>query len=106
MKVDQAITQPGTGATSNVEYMNELARWLAEENAGPPSFAEQLLEERRFEKVMRMTATAFGKLSDVERRNYARWAKHLARVFAEKAAQFERNSKPEPEAPAFLRAEG
>lgn len=55
---------------------------------------------------MRMTAVGFGRLSDVEKRNYARWAKHLARVFAEKASMFERNSKPEPETPAYLRARG
>jgi hypothetical protein len=102
VKTDVAITQLGGGAGANPEFLNELARISDEDKACPPSFAEQLLEERRFEKVMRMTARAFGSLSDVEKRNYTRWAKHLARVFAEKASMFELNSKREPEVPAAL----
>lgn len=79
---------------------------LSPAQADPVAHAEQLLDEARFKRVMRMTAIGFGRLSDVEKRNYARWAKHLARVFAEKASMFERNCRPEPETPAFLRARG
>lgn len=103
MKTDRAITQPGAGGSANAEFLNELARMNDEDKASPaPTFAEQLLEERRFEKVMRMTARAFGQLSPAEKRNYTRWAKHLARVFTEKAKLFEHNSKPEPEVPEAL----
>jgi hypothetical protein len=66
----------------------------------------ELLEERRFELVMRMTVLRFGELSQVERRNYTRWAKHFAKVFGEKASMFERNSTPELELPADLQARG
>jgi hypothetical protein len=85
------------------EFMNTMRRIETEEERVLDR-AEQLLEERRFEKVMRMTPQAFGRLSPVEKRNFTRWAKHLARVFSEKAAVFERNSTPEPEAPAYLQA--
>jgi len=70
----------------------------------PLAKAEQLLNERRFERVMRMTALGFAKLTPVEKRNYARWAKHLAQVFAEKASMFHRHIGQEPELPEFLRA--
>lgn len=68
--------------------------------------AVEQLDQARFAKVMRMTARAFGELSEVEKRNYTRWAKGFARTFAEKAAMFERNSRPEPELPAVLQAGG
>src|SRR5262245_47853622 len=102
MKTDIAITQPGAGASADPAFLAELRAWADEDKTCPVTFAEQLLDERRFEKVMRMTALAFGRLSPAEKRNYTRWAKHLAKVFAEKAAQFDRNSTAEPEVPAFL----
>jgi hypothetical protein len=72
----------------------------------PLAIAEQQLDEARWMKVMRMTARRFGELNPVERRNYARWARHLAKVLGEKADMFERNSTPEPELPAALQARG
>lgn len=102
MSSDTVVTQPGDGAGANPDFLRELLKWADEDKACPVTHAEQLLEERRFEKVMRMTALAFGRLSPVEKRNYTRWAKHLARVFGEKAKLFEHNSKPEPEVPAAL----
>ncbi len=102
--MDKPITQPGA-VGANPEYLRELLEMSEEDKACPVTKAEQLLEERRFERVMRMTAQAFGRLSPVEKRNYARWAKHLAKVFGEKAAQFERNCRPEPELPAPLKAQ-
>lgn len=105
MKPDTLLTNPGAGASANPEFLAAV-RDDAIENPEPIDKAEALLEHRRFELVMRMTARGFGRLSDVEKRNYARWAKHLARVFAEKASMFERNSKPEPETPAYLQARG
>jgi hypothetical protein len=92
------------GSQLDPKFLAELVDMEDEGKACPVRAAEQLLEERRFEKVMRMTPQAFGRLSPVEKRNFTRWAKHLARVFSEKAAVFERNSTPEPEAPAYLQA--
>jgi hypothetical protein len=94
------------GSSIDPQFLAELVDMEDEGKACPVLAAEQLLEERRFEKVMRMTAQAFGRLSPVEKRNYARWAKHLAKVFGEKASLFERNSRPEPELPDPLRAQG
>jgi hypothetical protein len=94
------------GSQLDPQFLAELVAMEDEGKACPVLAAEQLLEERRFEKVMRMTALGFGRLSPAEKRNYARWAKHLAKVFAEKAAMFERNSRPEPELPEALRAQG
>jgi hypothetical protein len=93
------------GSQLDPQFLAELVD-MEDEGKCPVLAAEQLLQERRFEKVMRMTALGFGQLSPAEKRNYARWAKHLAKVFAEKAAMFERNSRPEPELPEALRAQG
>lgn len=79
---------------------------LTPAQADPISHAEHLLEEARFKRVMRMTAIGFGRLSDVEKRNYTRWAKHFAGVFAEQAARFERNAPGDIEVPAYLQARG
>jgi histone H3/H4 len=86
-----------------------LADHLAEETAGsrtpaqdPLAEAEELLEEARFQRVMRMTAVRFVKLSPAEKRNYRRWAAHFARVFAEKAALFERHAPADIDLPTFL----
>lgn len=98
------LSNTGTFAMQT-EFMNTM-RAIETEEDRVLERAEQLLEERRFEKVMRMTPLAFGRLSPVEKRNYTRWAKHLAQVFSEKAGIFERNSTPEPETPAFLQARG
>lgn len=68
------------------------------------SQAAEQLDNARIAKVMRMTALGFKDLSPVEKRNYARWAKHFAKVFQEKASLFERNSTPEPELPRPLQA--
>jgi exonuclease I len=62
----------------------------------------QLLEDRRFELVMRMTARRFGELSPVEKRNYCRWAEHFRDVFAEKARLFERHTPADIDLPTFL----
>jgi hypothetical protein len=87
--------------TVNVDFLNEIRAMSTEEERALER-AEELLDAARFQKVMRMTARAFGKLEPAERRNYARWAKAFARTFAEKAAMFERNSQKEPELPSFL----
>jgi hypothetical protein len=68
--------------------------------------ADHLLTQRRIQKVLAMTVLRFAELDQVERRNYARWARHFATVFEEKANLFSRNSTPDPEIPAALRAEG
>lgn len=89
-----------------------LADHLAAETEGertpaqvdPLEHAEQLLSQRRIDRVMRMTALGFAQLTDPEKRNYRRWARHLATVLGEKADMFERNSPPELELPTFLRA--
>jgi hypothetical protein len=61
------------------EFMNTM-RAIETEEERVLERAEQLLEERRFEKVMRMTAARLRKLSHaVEKRNFTRWAKHLAK---------------------------
>jgi hypothetical protein len=83
--------------------MNAL-RIMSTENETPLDRAEQLLDDARFKRVMRMTPSLFAKLSQSERRNFVRWAKHFRDVFTEKARLFERNTKPEPELPADLRA--
>lgn len=103
MKTDPLFTNPGAGASANAQYLTAL-RVMSTENETPLTRAEVLLEARRFELVMRMTANRFAKLSQVERRNFARWAKHFAEVFAEKARLFARNTTAEPETPADLRA--
>lgn len=103
MSTDPRFTNPGAGASASPEYMTAI-RAMSIENETPLSHAEQLLDGARFAKVMRMTAARFAKLPQVERRNYARWAKHLADVFAEKARLFARNTSAEPELPESLRA--
>jgi hypothetical protein len=64
--------------------------------------AELALNEARFMKVMRMTPQRFGLLDNAEKRNYRRWAKHLQKVFEEKASMIERNCPPELDVPTFL----
>lgn len=79
---------------------------LSPAQANSLAAAEQQLDEARWMKVMRMTARRFGELDAVERRNYTRWAKHLARVLNEKAAMFERNTPAELDIPPYLQARG
>lgn len=93
------------GSSIDPKFLAELVEMEDEGKVCPVAKAEQVLEERRFEKVMRMTALGFAKLSPAEKRNYARWAKHFAKVFGEKASQFERNCRPEPELPPALKAQ-
>lgn len=106
MKIDTPITQPGAGAGSNPEYLRELAAWADEDKACPVSHAEQLLEHRRITLIQRMTASRFMELDAVERRNFSRWAEHLAKSFSEKASLFRRHAGPDPQAPRFLQAKG
>lgn len=103
---DPILTNPaGPAAGANPAYLNAVREMSTEEEAALDAATEKL-DEARWQKVMRMTPLAFAKLSPVERRNYARWAKNFARVMGEKAAMFERNSTPEPELPADLQAKG
>jgi hypothetical protein len=92
-------------AGPSTEFLNEQAR-MAVEDPEPVLIAEQLLEERRFQLVLRMTAQRFAKLSRAEKRNYVRWADHFERVFAEKHSLFKRNTPADIELPTFLQARG
>jgi hypothetical protein len=69
----------------------------------PIAIAEAQMDEAWFLKVMRMTAVRFARLDAHEKRMYAQRARQLAKVFGEKADMMERNSRPGPEAPEFLR---
>lgn len=105
MKHDQVITNPGAGSGSNPEFLNALEGIHVEEQT-PLELAEQLLEHRRINLLLRMTARRFAELSHTEKRNYRRWAEHFERVFAEKANLIRRNSKPDIDTPASLQAGG
>lgn len=96
------LNAPITNTRNSTEYLNELQA-MAVENAEPMAQAEQLLEHRRFQLVLSMTAQRFVKLSRTEKRNYVRWADHFMRVFSEKAALFKRNTPADLELPDFLR---
>lgn len=69
----------------------------------PTLKAQQEIEEAWFLKIQRMTALRFARLDPVEKRNYARRARQLAKVFAEKADMMTRNAGVEPELPEALR---
>lgn len=105
MKHDQVISNPGAGSGSNPEFLNALELIHVEEQT-PLERTEELLEHRRLQLLLRMNARRFAELTQTEKRNYRRWAEHFERVFSEKANLIRRNSPPDIDTPAFLRAGG
>lgn len=102
MSRDQVLSNRLANGEANPAFLNELQA-MAVETPEPLALAEQLLEEARFARVMRMTAQRFVLLSPAEKRNHLRWADHFAQIFNEKAALFRRNTPADIELPEFLR---
>lgn len=105
MKHDQVITNPGAGSGSNPEFLNALEGIHVEEQT-PLELAEELLETRRLQLLLRMNARRYAELSRTEKRNYKRWAIHFEKRFGEIANLCRRNCPEDSPVPAFLQAGG
>lgn len=101
MTREQSLTNPGGNDSANPAFLAAV-RDASIETPEPIAKAEQLLERRRFELVMRMTAQRFAKLSPTEKRNYRSWAEHFESVFSEKANLFRRNTPADVDTPTYL----